>query len=332
MGWRELGLAYKTTCMEGVQILPDGTALRHYDVHNLYGWSQTKPTLDALRKTTRERGIVITRSTYPTSGQWAGHWLGDNTAAWDQMTKSIIGMMEFSLFGISYTGADICGFFSDSEYELCARWMQLGAFYPFSRNHNGKGYKVTMPSPHCPPPTDPFPFRGNDQMFPSQRQDPVAWNSTFEDISRDVLNIRYALLPYLYTLMFDASAHGSTVVRPLLHEFVDDRTTWEIYQQFLWGPALLISPVLEKGEDIGFRGQFRALNSPLEHINLHVRGGYILPQQSPANTTAFSRKNPLTLLVALNDSQQAEGQLYWDDGVRIGANSGEIAPDLEWPP
>ncbi|NXK54571.1 MGA protein, partial [Chauna torquata] len=310
LGWRSDGLAYKTLCMEGQQHLPDGTAVRHYDVHNLYGWSQTKPTLDVLQSVTKERGIVVTRSTYPGSGKWSGHWLGDNTAAWDQLAKSIIGMMEFSLFGISYTGADICGFFSDSEYELCARWMQLGAFYPYSRNHNGIGYK---------------------------RQDPVAWNSTFEEISRNVLNIRYSLLPYLYTLMYEANAHGSTVVRPLLHEFVEDKTTWEIYKQFLWGPALLVSPVLEQGavevnaylpsarwydyhtdEYIGFRGQFRNLSSPLEHINLHIRGGYILAQQSPANTTAYSRKNPLALLVALNDSQLAEGRLYWDDGVSIG--------------
>ncbi|XP_029885184.1 sucrase-isomaltase, intestinal-like [Aquila chrysaetos chrysaetos] len=100
-------------------------------------------------------------------------------------------MMEFSLFGISFTGADICGFFKDSEYELCLRWMQLGAFYPYSRNHNQKG---------------------------TRRQDPVSWNSTFQEISRTMLNIRYTLLPYLYTLMYDAHAHGSTVIRPMLHE------------------------------------------------------------------------------------------------------------------
>ncbi|XP_051482229.1 sucrase-isomaltase, intestinal [Apus apus] len=311
LGYRSDGLTVKTPCMEGQQYLPDGTPVRHYDVHSLYGWSQTKPTLEAVQSATKERGIVVSRSTYPSSGRWAGHWLGDNTAAWDQLAKSVIGMMEFSLFGISYTGADICGFSKDSEYELCVRWTLLGAFYPYSRNHNEK---VT------------------------RRQDPVSWNSTFEDISRKVLNIRYTLLPYLYTLLYEAHAHGTTVVRPMLHEFVEDRTTWDIYEQFLWGPALLISPVMQKGavavnayipgarwydyytdEDIGFRAQFKVLPTPLDHINLHIRGGHILAWQTPANTTYYSRKNPLGLTVALNDNQFAEGQLYWDDGVRIDA-------------
>ncbi|XP_063997508.1 maltase-glucoamylase-like, partial [Pogoniulus pusillus] len=311
LGSRSQGLSFKTLCMEAEQLLPDGSPLRHYDVHNLYGWAQTKPTLDTLQKLTKERGIVVTRSTYPSSGRWAGHWLGDNTAAWDQLDKSIIGMMDFSLFGISYTGADICGFFGDSEYELCARWMELGAFYPYSRNHNGNT---------------------------GRRQDPVSWNSTFEALSRTVLNLRYSLLPYLYTLMFEAHAHGSTVVRPLLHEFVGDRETWDISHQFLWGPALLISPALEQGirevnayfpparwydlhtdQDVGFRGEFRSLPAPLGHINLHIRGGYILARQGPANTTFYSRQNPLHLTVALSDSLRAQGSLYWDDGVRIAA-------------
>ncbi|NXV42975.1 MGA protein, partial [Uria aalge] len=130
LGYRSEGLAFKTLCMEGQQYLPDGTPVRHYDVHSLYGWSQTKPTLDALQNVTRERGIVITRSTYPSSGRWAGHWLGDNTAAWDQLAKSVIGTIyniPIGSFLNFQTGADICGFFKDSEYELCLRWMQLGA-------------------------------------------------------------------------------------------------------------------------------------------------------------------------------------------------------------
>ncbi|KAK2912661.1 sucrase-isomaltase, intestinal-like [Channa argus] len=306
---KHLGLNHKTLCMNSEQILSNGKTVRHYDVHNLYGWSHTKPTYDALLKVTGKRGVVVTRSTYPSSGKWAGHWLGDNFSRWDQLFKSIIGMMEFSLFGISYTGADICGFFNTAEYEMCLRWMQLGAFYPYSRNHNGKG---------------------------SPRQDPVSWNATFSNASRDVLNIRYTLLPYLYTLMFEAHTKGSTVIRPLLHEFVNDKITWDIDKQFLWGPALLITPVLEQGarnvegyipdarwynfytaKDIGVRSRMLNMPAPLDHINLHVRGGYILPWQKPGNTTAYSRKNPLGLIVALSDSRTAQGSFFWDDGEGI---------------
>uniref|UniRef100_A0A674JV52 Maltase n=1 Tax=Terrapene triunguis TaxID=2587831 RepID=A0A674JV52_9SAUR len=308
---RSLGLSHKTLCMESEQILPDGTPVRHYDVHNLYGWSQVKPTYDALQSTINERGIVVTRSTYPSSGKWAGHWLGDNTAAWDQLYKSIIGMWNIQIYSflIFQTGADICGFFNDAEYYMCVRWMQLGAFYPFSRNHNTIGTK---------------------------KQDPVSFDEQFENISRDVLNTRYTLLPYLYTLMYEAHVHGSTVVRPVLHEFVEDKETWDVYKQFLWGPALLISPVLENAtsvlayipnarwydyyteEQIAFRGQFHNLSAPLEHINLHIRGGYIIPWQDPAKNTFYSRQNSMGLTVALDDNGFAHGQLYWDDGNSIG--------------
>ncbi|XP_069318720.1 maltase-glucoamylase-like [Eulemur rufifrons] len=306
---RDSGLSSKTLCMESQQILPDGSAVRHYDVHSLYGWSQTRPTYEAVQEVTGQRGVVVTRSTFPTSGRWAGHWLGDNTAAWDQLKKSIIGMMEFSLFGISYTGADICGFFQDAEYEMCVRWMQLGAFYPFSRNHNTIG---------------------------TRRQDPVSWNASFVEISRSVLETRYTLLPYLYTLMHRAHTEGITVVRPLLHEFVSDQVTWDIDSQFLLGPAFLVSPVLElnaravtayfprarwydyyTGVDINARGEWKTLPAPLDHINLHVRGGYILPWQEPARNTHLSRQNFIGFKVALDDEDTAEGWLFWDDGQSI---------------
>ncbi|KAM6168214.1 putative maltase-glucoamylase 2 [Erethizon dorsatum] len=306
---KEKGLSSKTLCMESEQILPDGSPVRHYDVHSLYGWSQTRPTYEAVQEVTGQRGIVVTRSTFPSSGRWAGHWLGDNTAAWDQLGKSIIGMMEFSLFGIPYTGADICGFFGDAEYEMCIRWMQLGAFYPFSRNHNTVGTK---------------------------RQDPVAWNSTFEMFSRKVLQTRYTLLPYLYTLMHKAHAEGSTVIRPLLHEFTDDRSTWDIDRQFMLGPAVLVSPVLESNTfevrayfprawwydystESGHKstGVWEILKAPLDHINLHVRGGYILPWQEPAINSHSSRQNFMGLTVALDDDGKAEGQIFWDDGQSI---------------
>ncbi|XP_054432879.1 sucrase-isomaltase, intestinal [Pteronotus mesoamericanus] len=307
---RTEGLHSRTMCMETEQILSDGSSVLHYNVHNLYGWSQMKPTYDALQKATGKRGIVISRSTYPTAGRWGGHWLGDNYAQWDNLDKSIIGMMEFSLFGISYTGADICGFFNDSEYQLCTRWMQLGAFYPYARNHNIKG---------------------------TRRQDPASWNTTFSEMSRDVLNIRYTLLPYFYTQMHEVHAHGGTVIRPLLHEFYKEKPTWDVFEQFLWGPAFMVTPVLKPntdvvrgyvpnarwfdyhtGQDIGVRRTFKEFDAPLHKINLHVRGGYILPCQEPDKNTFHSRKNYMRLIVAADDNQMAQGSLFWDDGETIG--------------
>lgn len=94
-------LSDKTICMNAVQ----GEAAQqysHYNVHSLYGWSQTQPSLQAMEETMRERSLIITRSTYPSSGKYAGHWLGDNRSRWSDMKASIIGIMEFNLFGIPY--------------------------------------------------------------------------------------------------------------------------------------------------------------------------------------------------------------------------------------
>ncbi|XP_038077866.1 sucrase-isomaltase, intestinal-like [Patiria miniata] len=298
----------KTICMDAKQHRTSSDTTMHYNMHSLFGWSQSAPTLRANEAATGKRGIVISRSTYPGSGKYIGHWLGDNTSKWPDMHKSIIGMLEFNLFGIPYIGADICGFFQNTTIGMCRRWMQLGAFYPFSRNHNGLN---NIP------------------------QDPAAFGEQFANDTRDVLLIRYTLLPYLYTLFYEAHTMGSTVVRPLMHEFTSDSATWDIDRQFLWGPALLISPVLDKDMETvdvyipegpwyvyktGHQllrtqeNQHVSMYTPMNEINLHVRGGYILPTQQPAKSTVFSRANPFGLIVALDASQKAKGNLFWDDG------------------
>ncbi|XP_077970548.1 maltase-glucoamylase-like [Styela clava] len=300
----------KTLCMRNKQRHPTtGTETDHYNVHSLYGKSQGPPTVDACRASTGERCMVISRSTYPGSGKHVGHWLGDNASIWEHLRTSIIGIMEFNLFGIPYIGADVCGFFVDTTESLCRRWMQVGAFYPFDRNHNGKGWAD---------------------------QDPGYFGEQFLVDSKKVLDVRYTLLPYLYTLFYEAQRTGATVVRPMMNQFPNDINTYTADGQFMWGSALLITPVLTEattsvdgyfpagrwfdyytGAEMAETGKMLTLNAPFDHINLHVYGGNIIPTQEPALTTFYSRQNPFGLIVVLNENGRATGELFWDDGTSI---------------
>lgn len=129
--------------LEGGAISPNAThfsGIVEYDVHNLFGYQNINATYNALLNTLpRKRPFVIGRSTFPGAGQWAGHWGGDNYATWDSMASSIPHALTFSLFGMPMFGVDTCGFSGDTTWELCGRWMQLSAFFPFYRNHYAAG-------------------------------------------------------------------------------------------------------------------------------------------------------------------------------------------------
>ena len=195
---------------------------RMYDTHSLYGYLESKSTASALRQTyPGKRGLVLTRSTFAGTGAFASHWLGDNVANWDHLHHSIIAMLELSMFGIAHTGPDICGFLGKTTPELCKRWMQLGAFYPYSRNHN------------------------SDDQPP---QDPGYFGPEVADASREYMTLRYQILPYFYTLFYAANQNGSTVARPMFFEFPTDSGTWNIDTQFMLGRDLLVAPIIEQGQ------------------------------------------------------------------------------------
>ncbi|NWU25668.1 LYAG glucosidase, partial [Dyaphorophyia castanea] len=297
-------LSAKTVCASAKQ-----KASVHYNLHNLYGLMEAKATASALIQIRRKRPFIISRSTFPSQGRYSGHWLGDNRSQWKDMYYSIPGLLSFSLFGIPLVGADICGFSGSTSEELCTRWMQLGAFYPFARNHNTQNEKA---------------------------QDPTAFSPVARTAMKDVLLTRYSLLPFLYTLFHHAHLQGDTVARPLFFEFPRDVATWELDRQFLWGRSLLVTPVLEPGVDsvtgyvpqgmwydfytgssVNSSGEILKMSAPLEHLNLHIREGSILPTQKPGTTTEMTRGNPLHLIVALSSHATAWGDLFWDDGESL---------------
>ncbi|XP_071528131.1 lysosomal alpha-glucosidase-like [Panulirus ornatus] len=294
-------LYYHTLCMGARQHLG-----RHYNLHNLYGFTETIATNVALQIIRGKRPFVISRSTFPGQGYYGGHWTGDVWSDWFNLWQSIAGVLNFNMFGIPMVGADICGFNGNTTADLCLRWMQLGSFYPFSRNHN------------------------TDDAFD---QDPVALGEDVVVASRNALTQRYMLLPYLYSLFFNAHLTGEPVARPLFFQFFKDPKTYAIDTQFMWGPALMIIPALHEnvisvkayiphgywydwyhGYLVEGEGDYMNLEAPKDRIPLLVRGGYIIPTQMPANTTTSSRKNGLGLLVAPGVFGRASGEFYWDDG------------------
>ncbi|KAE8441776.1 hypothetical protein EG329_004334 [Mollisiaceae sp. DMI_Dod_QoI] len=291
---------------------------QEYDYHNLYGTQILNATYHALLNIfPTKRPFIIGRSTFAGSGKWAGHWGGDNTSLWAYMYFSISQALSFSLFGIPMFGVDTCGFNGNTDEELCNRWMQLSAFFPFYRNHN---------------------------TLSAISQEPYRWASVAE-ASKTAMKIRYTLLPYIYTTFYLAHSTGSTVVRALPWEFPNDPTLAAVDNQFMFGDSLLITPVLAQGATtvngvfpgvgsgevwydwynqsaISARpGENITIDAPLGHIPVYVRGGSVLPIQEPGYTTRECRSNPWGILAACNMEGTASGQLYIDDGESLVQNS-----------
>jgi alpha-glucosidase (family GH31 glycosyl hydrolase) len=109
--------------------------LNHSEVHAYYGHLEVMATFKFL-ESTKQRPFIITRSNSVGTGRFAGHWTGDNAATWPFLRLSIGANFHHQIFGMQMVGSDICGFHSTTTPELCARWTQLGALYPFARNHN----------------------------------------------------------------------------------------------------------------------------------------------------------------------------------------------------
>ena len=109
-----------------------------YDVHNYFGLKESVATYNYLKTGTpkHELPFILSRSTSAGSGSVAAHWNGDNAATWKFLRVSIQGMLNLNMFGVPHVGSDLCGFLLDTHPELCARWAQVGVFYPFVRNHN----------------------------------------------------------------------------------------------------------------------------------------------------------------------------------------------------
>jgi len=193
----------------------------HATARNTYGLQMARATYEGMvQHDPDSRPFILTRAAFSGAQEVTALWCGDNHSYWEHLAGSLPMLMNLGLSGMPFVGVDIGGFGGDSNGELLARWTQVGAFYPFCRNHAATG---------------------------TRSQEPWQFGPQVEAICRKYIGLRYQLLPYFYNLFREAALTGAPIMRPLIWHYPKDPITFNLNDQFMLGPNLLIAPILAPG-------------------------------------------------------------------------------------
>lgn len=289
----------------------DGQKVRHDQVHNLYGGSMTRAAGEAFADLRPgQRTLLYSRSSFIGSHRYSGIWLGDNNSSWAQLLANIQMMPSVQMCGFLYSGADLCGFSSDTTPDLALRWLEFGLLTPLMRNHSAVGTRMQE-------------YYRFPEVLPAVR---------------NMIRLRYALLPYLYSEFMKAALENTSYFRPLAFDYPDDPDAREVEDQLLLGEGLMAAPVYVQNahgrhvylpepmkllrlravddydEEILPAGH-HYIRCALDELLLFIRPGHIIPVAQPANNTAELDDASLTLWSFLPNGESAEYRMYRDDGV-----------------
>lgn len=319
-----------------------GFAMRtasHAEVHNIVGLENARATYEGMLKLRPdERPFVLTRATFAGGQRYGATWTGDTSSTWNHLRLATQMILNLGLSGISFTGDDIGGFNLSPEPNLLTRWVEVGAFNPFFRDH---------------------------ASINSLRQELWAQGPDHEAIRRRYIETRYRLLPYIYTLAEETSRTGLPMMRPLFLEFPEILASAAarfdgLDTEFFLGRSLLVAPppFAETMDDYsvsfpsgpwydfwtGLRTDLQERAAPVAHavlagsapdpakpgrihqsldtLPVYVRGGSILPLQPLVQSTDETPKGPLELRVY--PGPECSGSIYLDDGHTFRYQSGEF--------
>lgn len=297
----------------------DGKRMRHDKVHNLYGYYMTKSAAEGLESIDSEkRYLLFSRASYIGMHRYGGIWMGDNESWWEHIELSMKMLPAINMCGMMYTGPDTGGFQSDVSSELLIRFMQFSLFTPLMRNHSALATRF---------------------------QEPYAFEDGAKDILRNVIELRYAMIPYLYSTYMMAVKNRFVYASNLIMEFSDERVR-EIDDQLLIGESLMIAPIYKQnctGRMVYLPEKmlyWKAKNDLLEDIEILSKGDHFI-KSSLEETPMFIRKDKGIILGEVAQTVEEIDQstlsfvgfidkeihhLHYDDdgstkGYKIGENS-----------
>jgi alpha-glucosidase len=306
--------ADKTMPLDNLHRFDDGTTLEHRAVHNFYGMQNVRATHDGLLKLRPdERPFVLTRAAYSGTARYAETWTGDNSATWNHLWMANPMLLSLGLSGYPLAGADVSGFVGTPSADLATRWYEAGVFNTIYRNHANKGTGDHEPWAHGP---------------------------QHEAIRRRYIELRYKLLPYIYTGLEETSRTGIPLMRPVFLEYPQLESSYGDDWRFLFGRDFFVSPVLTDktdamdvslppGDWYDFWTSDKhastekiSLRPKLDELPLYVRAGAIVPMQPVVQSTNEAPKGSLQLRVY--PGQDCRGTLYQDDGHTFAYQRGEF--------
>ncbi|EZH75649.1 glycosyl hydrolase [Aquimarina atlantica] len=248
----------------------DGNYCSHRKAHNIYGTQMARATYEGVKRFAYpKRPFIITRSAYSGAQRYTSSWTGDNVATWEHLWIANIQAQRMSMSGMSFTGSDIGGFAEHPTGELYARWIQLGVFHPFCRTHSSGDH-------------------GN--------QEPWTFGEEVVDVTRKYVELRYQLLPYLYTMFWEYAEAGIPMLKSLVLYDQEDLQTHYRTDEFIFGNQILVCPIQEpnaKGRRMyipkGYwynywtrayvkGGKEQWVDADLDIIPLFIKEGAIIPK------------------------------------------------------
>jgi alpha-glucosidase len=305
--WNDLNEPARNFMPEAVYDF-DGQRRSDRQARNLYALNNVSLTSEALRELRPgERPWIIARSGYPGIQRYAANWSGDALSTFDALRVSVQISASMGLSGQNFFGHDIGGFLGNPSPELFIRWLEFGSFIALFRNHS------------------------TDTSLP---REPWVFGEPYTSMAKGIIEQRYRMLPYLYSLFADAAAGGQPPVAPTLFHFPADERSYAQDQEFMLGPQLLVAPVVQEGattrtlylpsgsdwvdyhSDVVYPGgQSISVPAPLERIPLFVRAGSLLPSGPVLQHVG----EPVTPWLRLDvyPGPDSEFVLYEDDGASL---------------